>query len=376
LDGAKEKRMARLFVAAALAILGAAFAHAEDSKPGDWTAPEVAEHGDWSTSCDNANDCTSVSVSRDFVKRVQSTDPGDYAMPTLWVKRRAGPSARPRVFVDTSTWGQASPLGALTLHVYYDCDGDCTGRAYKLKQVETGRYELAPEQVAAFFAESMKTSRAATRRADGTMHGIITTDGLVAAMRRIDENQERRDTVTAIYAKGKKPASAVPVEKQRPTVRVVRGLNEPSTEMPYHVEVQRIRKQHCTGPYDANETNIQRFRLRNGHNLWSIICANNPHNPTHLWLVETSRDKFEIFKLPRPEQGRPAEMPIQPHSLFDPASGQLSTYHVGEEVGSCGLKRRWAWTGKAFEMIDASEMPACYGIQAHQWLQTYRAIPE
>jgi hypothetical protein len=27
-------------------------------------------------------------------------------------------------------------------------------------------------------------------------------------------------------------------------------------------------------------------------------------------------------------------------------------------------------------MIDSIEMPACLGIPMHQWLQTYRAVPE
>ncbi len=267
-------------------------------------------------------------------------------------------------------------MGVLTLHVYYDCDGDCTGRAYRLVRIEKGRYELAPNLVGAFFAEAVKTGRAATRRSDGSMHGIMTTSGLGAAMRYIDEDQGRRDTVTAIYAKSKKPASEVPDERARPVVRVIRGIDEPSTEMPGHVEVQRIRNNHCSGPNDTNETNIQRFRLRNGQNLWSIICSASSLNPTHLWLVETGADRFEIFKLPRREKGRPAEVPILPHSVFDPASGQLSSYYAGKELGSCGWKRRWAWTGKAFEMIDAIELPACLGIPLNQWLQTYRAIPE
>lgn len=365
--------MLSLRLAVALAAIGGSAVLAEDSAPGIWTAPEVMEYADWSTACDNARDCTAVSVSRDYVKRIESTDPGDYATPKLWVKRGAGPQAKPRVFLDTKVWGEARPLGALTLHVYYDCDGDCTGRAYRLSLIEPGRYELAPDQVAAFFAESVKTGRAATRRADGSIHGIITTTGMVGAMRFIDEAQGRRDTVTAIYAKGRKPASAVPPPKVRPTVRLVRGVNEPATEMPAHGEMTRIRALHCPGTHDVPETNIQRFRLRNGQNLWSVICAATPHNPTHLWLVETAKNKFELFKLPRPEQGRAAELPIVPHTQFDPASGRLTGYYTGQNVRGCGWKRHWGWTGSAFELIEASEMPACLDLLPQHWLQTYRA---
>jgi hypothetical protein len=358
-----------------LALIGAA--RAEDSAPGEWIAPEVMEQRDWSTACEEiVPDCTAVSVSRAFVARITGTDPGDYAMPKLWVMRRAGAHTRPRVFVDTSVWGEASELGALSLHVYYDCDGDCTGRAYRLKQIEKGRYELAPEQVAAFFAESAKTGRAATRRADGSMHGIISTSGLIAALRWMDESQGRTGTVTAILAKGSKAASAAPPVSDRRKVKVVRGRIEPSLEVPNHPELMRIRAQYCPGTDPVSETNIQRFRLINGHTLWSIICAETSHNPTYLWLVEYAPGRIGLYPLPRPEQGRTPQLPILPHSTFDPASGQLTGYYAGQDLGSCGWKRRWAWTGQAFDMIDAIEMPACIGIQHSHWLQTYRAVPQ
>jgi len=366
--------MASFRLAAAFALLAATALWAEDSEPGEWIAPEVREFGNWSVACDNVHDCTAVSVSREFAERSEEGDHGDYAEPKLWVTRRAGPGERVRVFVDTAVWGEGGATGALTLHVYYSCPDDCTGPAYRLKPLGKGRYELAPEQVAAFFAESVKTSLAATRRGDGSIHGLASTGGLVSAMRFIDESQQRRDTVTAIYAKGKKPASAVPAQRARPVVPLVWGVAEPSTEMPAHSEVTRIRAEHCPGPHDVPETNIQRFRLRNGQNLWSVICAATPQNPTHLWLIETARGKFELFKLPRPEQGRAAELPILPNTRFDPASGRLTGYFTDKNVRSCGWKRQWGWTGSAFVMIEATEMPTCLDILPQKWLQTYRAL--
>jgi hypothetical protein len=359
---------------AALTFCAALPALAEDSAPGDWTAPEVAEFGDWSVACDNARDCTAVSVSRAYVKRIESTDPGDYAMPKLWVKRRAGPKAQVRVFVDATVWGKVDPEpDVTTLHIYYECDGDCTGRAYQLKRLEAGRYELAPDQVAAFFGESVKTSKAATRSRNAEMHGTLSTSGLTAAMRYIDESQERRGTVTAIYAKGKKPASAVPVEPDRPMVRVVRGLEEPVTESYDYTALNLKRAEHCeifggTG-FDPP---TQRFKLANGQALWSAGCGSNPHHEKRIWLIETGQNSFELFKVPRPEQGRPAELAILPNSDFDPGSGQITSY----SGGMCGWRRRWAWTGTSFEMVDSIEMPSCIDILPNQWLQTYRAIPE
>ena len=365
--------MVRFRAFLALGILSAAPVQAEVSEPGDWTAPEVREFGDWSVACDNAHECTAVSVSRDYLKRIESTDPGDYATPKLWVKRRAGPNARARVFVDTSVWGDAKQIGALKLHVYYECDGDCTGRAYKLKQIEEGRYELAPEQVADFFAESIKTSRAATRFGNGAMHGTIATSGMTAAMRFIDEVQQRRGTVTAIYAKGNKSAGAVPLEKLRVGVKVVRGAEEPIAASANFATLQDKRSGYC-GKSEGKSFDppILRFKLTTGQKLWAVGCGSNPHYEKRLWLIENTEGALEIHKMPRPEQGRPAEIPILPNSDFDPSSGQITSY----SNGMCGWRRRWAWTGNEFKMVDSIEMPTCIDILPNQWLQTYRAIPE
>lgn len=360
--------------ALALAALIASGARAEDSPPGDWTAPEVSEFADWSVACDNAKDCTAVSISRAWVARVEAGDPGDYAQPRLWVKRAAGPQARVRVFLDTTVWGEASAgEGPVTLHVYTECDGDCTGRAYRLIALEPGRYELAPADVAAFLAESQKTPRAATRFVDGRMHGITTTAGMTAALRYIDEGQGRRGTVTALYAKGPKPASSVPPPPPRERVRVTRGKEvEAQASFATDAALVAARALNCPGVnLQGLDPQRARWRLESGDYLWALGCSDNPHAPRRLWVIETPGKGTAAFPLPRPEQGRPAEPPVLPNSDFDSASGQITAYSDGK----CGWRRRWAWTGTAFAMVDAVEMPSCYGLPLNQWLQTYRAIP-
>lgn len=365
--------------AGALVILLAASlngvpSRAEDSRPGEWISSEVSEFADWSVACDNARDCTAVSVSRDFVVRVWQSDPGDYASPKLWVKRAAGPDAKARVFLDTTVWGEAGAgEGPATLHVYTECDGDCTGRAYRLIALEPGRYELAPADVPAFLAESVKTPRAATRFADGRMHGIVTTAGMTAALRFIDETQQRRGTVTAIYAKGSAPARSVPPPPPRARVTVTRG-EEVDAQASFATDAALVaaRAQACPGVNLQGRDPLRaRWRLASGDYLWALGCSDNPDAPRRLWLIETPGKGTAAFHLPRPEQGRPAEPSVLPNSAFDPGSGMLTAYSDTK----CGWQRRWAWTGKAFEMVDAVEMPSCIGIPQHQWLQTYRAIP-
>ncbi|WP_181443481.1 DUF1176 domain-containing protein [Porphyrobacter sp. YT40] len=366
--------MAFGWVAAFVAMVQSGMLGAEGSPPGQWIAPEVSEFSEWSVACDNARECTALSVSRDYLVRVWQTDPGDYATPKLWVTRRAGPDARARVIVDTTVWGEAGAgEPPASLHVYTPCDGDCTGRAYRLLPLQPGRYELAPADVAGFLAESVQTDRAATRFADGRMHGIITTAGMTASLRFIDEVQQRRGTVTAFFAKGPRPARSVPPAPPLPRVAVVRGETTAlETPIAFAPGILAARAQLCPeAPITGRDPLQVRYRLDSGQFLLGVGCSPEGQPPRRLWLIETPGHGFAPFALPRPEQGRLAEVPILPNSSFDPASGLLTAFS-GEH---CGWRRRWAWTGRAFAMVDAVEMPSCYGIPQSQWLQTYRAIP-
>ncbi len=367
--------MVRASLAAALIFFGAVPARAEDGGLSGRTNFATREFGDWSVACDNARNCTAVSVSRAYVTRINSTDPGDYASPKLWVWRAAGPSARPRVLVDTSVWGEVRPPGPLSLHIYYDCDGDCTGRAYRMTGIESGRYELESQHIELFLAESLKSSRAATRLRNGAMHGILTTNGLMAAMLYMDEAQGRTGTKTAMsfHARGQKPAGAVPSPLPRPAVTIMRGEEEPVAAAHDHTALHRKRAEHCQiFGRPSSDSAPQRIKLANGQRLWSVACNSTPHLEKRLWLIETDTDRFEIFRLPRPDQKLPSELPILPNSDFDVATGRITSFGGI----TCGWRRSWAWTGTAFEMMDAVEMPACIDILPQHWLQTYLAVPE
>lgn len=331
----------------------------------------VFEFGDWSTACDNVRRCVSVSVSQGLATRLASSEPGDYAQPILWVRREANSEARPRVFIDLSVWGQRRSAGRLTLHVYYEGATDRTGRSYILNEIETGYYELTPSQTQAFLAESARSTRAATRSANGEMHGLLSTRGLVAALRHTDEAQGRSGTVTAIYGTGPLPASDVPSAPTMPTVTVMRGAGSPA-DMPTQADRAQEADRVCGVGTRASRQDSVVYALTNGQRLWSIDCG----LPQRFWQIEVEPGRFTIAILPRPDLGIRAEQPLLANSSFDPASGTLTAFHKARSHGDCGWQLRWAWTGTEFQMIDALDMPACLGLPVSRWLQTYRAVPE
>lgn len=335
------------------------------------TAPKVREHDDWSVACDNSRTCEAISVSPEYAARIASTDAGDLAMPMLRVVRAPGPGMKPRIFVDRRIWDARPERRALTLHVYYDGDGDRTGPAYRLIGSANGLDEVDPRDVPAFLAESARTPQAATRNRDGSMHGLITTRGMIAALRYVDEVQGRRDNVTAVYAKGASPASAVFLPKALPVVAPIRGVAGRRESAADISALRSLRDRVCGVGVEPGSITAKRHMLANGDKLWAVGCGTLNGSPATLWLADTGSGP-EIRKLPRPEQGRPAIDPYLPDSRFDPATGIITARYAGNRFGDCGWERKWAWTGSGFEMISAREMRACLGILPDRWLVTYR----
>ncbi|MDF7775416.1 DUF1176 domain-containing protein [Sphingomonas sp. AOB5] len=338
----------------------------------EWTAPEVREYDDWSVACDNGRRCEAISASAEYSQRLRESDAGDLAMPLLRVVREAGPGKLPRLFVDRRVWADRPAPRKLTLHVYYDGDGDRTGRAYRLIASPSGLDEVDPRDVPAFLAESARSSHAATRLSDGSMHGLITTRGMVAALRFVDEVQGRRDNVTAIYARGSRPASAVYPPKPLPMPAAVRGTGgrrETAAEMS---ALRSLRDGICGTGVDPRTLTAKLYHLANGHKLWSVDCGVFNGSDALLWLIDPGTGVPEVRNLPRPEQGRPSIVPYLPESSFDHMTGVITARYFDSSRGDCGWERKWAWTGSRFEMIEAREMRACIGILPERWLVTYR----
>lgn len=363
--------MARWLALAASALLLAVPGFAQP-RPGEPGAPPVRDSGDWTVACDNVGDCVAVSVSRAFVRRIEQADPGDLARPKLWVRRLAGPDGPVRVLLDTRVWGEAPAHAVPAMAISMECDFDCITRAYPLTMLEPGLYELAAAEVVDFLIDTTYGQRAVTRYADGTEHGIVSTDGLAEALRWIDDSQHRSGTVTATIIYGELPATTVPPRRTQPVVPVVRARDEGEIALAAYPALATAQSRFCDATDSDDLIPVQKFALDSGQRLWSVGCGSTPFAEVRLWLVETGSAEFTLHLLPRPDAWLADQQPVLGNSSYDPASGMLTSY----SGGMCGWQRRWAWTGDEFAMIDAIAMPACLDILPGNWLQTYRAIPQ
>ncbi|MBP9231537.1 MAG: DUF1176 domain-containing protein, partial [Phenylobacterium sp.] len=48
----------------------------------------------------------------------------------------------------------------------------------------------------------------------------------------------------------------------------------------------------------------------------------------------------------------------------------------GRGIADCGGVYAWVWDGKAFQISDQLEMPACRGLGAEEWPQLFRSRPK
>lgn len=348
--------------------------------PYDPPVPGLAEYGDWTVACDNTNACTAVSLSRALVREMEQFEGGALAEMKLWLFRSAGPDAAPRVIVDTRVWGlepvgqfdPANPDGDLpaTLHVYYPCDVDCTGPAYRLVRVEPGRYLMAAEDVPAFLAESVRSQALATRQINGALHSIVSSEGLVDVLRHIDREQFRSGTRTALIDRGPEPASTVLPAPALPEVMVVRAAQLEDQARNAEPGLAAAYAEHCDGTAHDAQLPVSHYRLDDGRDLWGMLCGSGPFDAETLWLVSDARGRPQALALPRPDLGEEPQQPILPNSHYDPATGLLVAY----SGGLCGWQRSWGWTGEGFAMVEALEMPSCGDLLPDDWLHTWRVI--
>lgn len=355
--------------------------NAETHQPG--YAPEVEEFGDWSVACDNTGRCEAMSASRERAHALRG-EWGEAAMIILRVVRDAGPLSSPRVFVDRRLWGEAPSDSAakLTLHVLYPEEHDRTGKGYRLGPLKGGQHELDPRDAPAFLAESRKATAAATRPAGqlaGDLHGLTSTSGMVAALRYMDEAQGRRDTATAIYAKGPLPVRSVAARKQPPVVAVVRGENGHAVRDASEAELDRYGQMICG--IAAPPLGGVAYGLANGDMLWRFDCPlpiidGDGFAAVTVWFA-TKPDGREVFaSFPRPEQGRPALLATLPNASYNPASGLLTATEYYGSNQDCGWRRQWAWDGTAWQLVTARELHGCMGVLPDGWLVTWQATTQ
>lgn len=313
--------------------------------------------GDWAVGCDNSASCE---------------------MTSLLPEGEEGNEAYQDVFVSVGRVPGAA--GALT--VLLELPGH-NGRTLALKIDGTLLVSQAPHddsiriegEAAQRIARAMVAGKTIeVVDASGRTVGIVSLTGASAAFRFTDAAQGRAGTVTAIVAKGGKPAHSVPAAPAVPTIRAVRPSGTPAT-VDAALRKRLDTESGCDAEYDGaagDLPGVGTFALGGGKTLALLPCGQGAYNlPSVPYILSGGKVEVAGFDSAPDDTGAQGDAPALINPWFDPKTGILSSRTKGRGIGDCGSSASYVWDGSLFRLIDQREMPDCRG--STNWLRTWRA---
>lgn len=327
------------------AILMAGIAHAD-----------AAVFKAWMADCDNALTCTALGM------------PAEDGAPIGYVRvmRDAGPAGVASARVVVLSQGEEG-----TAEITVLIDGKAFG--LPLKGSSDGawaRADLPAPQASAFIAAIANAGALTLQRTDETGGEAVDVplDGSSAALRWIDAQQKRDGGVTALIAKGDKPAAAVPPAPDLPSV-TARRMTDISDAATRPADPALADAEECGGM----DLPPMAFDLGDGVTLWGTCVATGAYNFTFAFhLVDKAGKVTPVPPLPGDEGEWPALALTNPYVTEDMKT--LSSFAKARGLGDCGDMQTWAWDGAALRLVERATLDRCRGVSPTEWIVTYRAL--
>jgi hypothetical protein len=334
-------------------------------------AGDMKEFRDWLAACDNARTCNaygfdSDAVSGAYLRLERAGSAHAQLLVTIAVSVREG-SKFSLSFDDPNLGGL--PTGPVEGNA---SDGD------DLKRVVISD----PQAIATLMASLRRASKLIVTRIDrpgAPASDPVTTEislaGSAAAMLWMDEQQKRAGTVTALVARGDKPATAVPVLPPLPAVVVAKAALGGAPKKAPAVVIAKAREV-CDDTEAPQLEDVTRLGAREVMYWFPCTNLSGAYNYVYALLIDApGRPAREAeFRLPR-ELARDTvgggETNVNPG--YDKETRTLSMFNKGRGIGDCGWSSAWAWDGRVFRMLVARSMPACKGVGQADWPVLYRA---
>lgn len=303
---------------------------------------------DWIVGCDNLRSCTALGLTKE--------DDGNTAFIKVTRDGAADAEAVAEVVVGSDE---------ATTTLFFTIDGERTKLSASHDEYYA-RAKLTAEMLAKI--ANAKELRVATMVGGGNRVNDpidISPDGAAAALRFMDAEQKRDGGVTALVAKGDKPASAVPAVPPAPEVAVQAITQlDPLPAMPKGLEPA---DEFCA----EGEMGYIAYKLSATQLLWGSCVSAGAYNFTYVFaIVEGAKVTPFSFAIPG---ATPEEMD---GSLTNPwlgDGGTLSAFGKGRGIGDCGDSSEWGWDGATFQPLSYSALYECRGISSFDWPILYTA---
>ena len=213
-------------------------------------------------------------------------------------------------------------------------------------------------------AKSLKLQR--TDAAEEAVN--VSLSGSSASLRYLDAEQKRDGGVTALVAKGGKPASEVPPP---PAAPVVKGSPVKSLETLPSVPKNLPE----ANPDDCSDMAEGRFAvdLGEGHTLWGVCYGTGAYNYAYAIYIADAKGKVTPVK---PQPGDLADEGVLVlTNPYAPDGGKtIEAFNKGRGLGDCGDEDAYAWNGQELVLVRSTEMITCRGISSEDWIGTYQAV--
>jgi len=312
---------------------------------------EVKSFGDWAVACDNLRYCEAASLMAD-----ETAD----NVPQIAIVRDGGPGGTVSIEISPD----AEYRGAYAIEV----DG---------KTVLGGKMGGASATIggadAIRLVDAMLKGQALVMRGGGKVLSQASLKGISATLRYFDAGQGRVSTVTALVARGSKPASAVPGVPAVPRVTFVRPTGKPAA-IPAALRASMGKHSDCDSVYDGGEgekPKVETFALGGGKTLALVPCGSGAYNFSSVPYV-IAGGKAVVARFDRVPGWTESEgIATLVNADWDPAKAELSSYLKGRGIGDCGSSESYVWDGAMFRLVEARAMGECRG--SNNWLRTWKA---
>ena len=211
-------------------------------------------------------------------------------------------------------------------------------------------------------------SKATTLSIPGEDEVIFSLAGSSAALRFIDEVQGRADTVTALIAKGHRPASAVPAPLPLPIIAAPLTSVVLIDTPPVPALLEASATDCIEDPENRDPGFVSEgYRLPDGREICFMPCKNGAYNFVSTAYLKTG-DTIEPLPFSGPKKGGPASDELT--QLWNPVLNvdgkdvplTLSTFGKNRGLGDCGTIAEHVWTGTSFALTKYLKMDGCSGL--------------
>ncbi|WP_304186446.1 DUF1176 domain-containing protein [Phenylobacterium aquaticum] len=309
---------------------------------------------DWDVVCDNVRTCTAFGL----------TEEGAETDAFLKIERTGAPNAAPRLSLAVQSDTATAETWALKV------DGRPIAGLGALKARRTAddsflRAPLSAVQGAALTA-ALLNGGSLTVKAGAEDEATISLAGSAAALRWMDDQQKRAGSVTALAAKGPKPASSLPPV---PEVPLIRPPPSPSQAGVGDVLPKSVRARFgpdCEANLPADRRDPISARLAPGVILWGDVCFNAAYQSVYeLFLADEAGGHVRPLLLDAELGEKPDNQLIE--AAFDRDTLTLSDFYKGRGIGDCGAGASWTWDGKTFRLSAQTTMSECRGVPQDDW---------